>query len=63
MIFIMLLIVGIVIVIILLGLPLGILAAIVKNKAIKQEQLVQQQRYQEDLAFKAEVLKNMNSKV
>lgn len=63
MIFIITFIIELLIVIILLVLPLSILVARLKNKGIKREQLVQQQRYQEDLAFKAEVLKNMNSKV
>ena len=45
-----------------IGIPLGILGEIGKNKIKKQAILLQQQKYQEEQDFRKKVLENMNSK-
>ena len=44
-----------------IGIPLGIINEMAKHKIAKQAQVIQQQEYIKDQAYKAEVLKAMKN--
>ena len=44
-----------------IGIPLGIINEMAKHKIAKQTQIIQQQEYIKDQAYKAEVLKAMKN--